>query len=165
MKLFIIGVVASGKTTLAKKLSGEYHIPWYEGDCIAHKDDETGRYKRTEAEQIAIIQQIDLQDSWIIEGTPRNSQKILLDLSDRIIFLDPPLPVRKRRIFFRYLKQKLGIEKSHYKPDLAMLKAMYRWTSEFEKGRTSFEEDLSRYGDKIIRIQYDHELEQKNLFS
>ena len=29
-KVFIIGTVASGKTTLAKRLSEKINIPWYE---------------------------------------------------------------------------------------------------------------------------------------
>jgi adenylate kinase family enzyme len=39
MKIFIVGIVASGKTTLARKLSRELIIPWYEGDCIVHREE------------------------------------------------------------------------------------------------------------------------------
>ena len=35
----IFGIVASGKTTLAKALSCRLGIPWYEGDCIAWVQD------------------------------------------------------------------------------------------------------------------------------
>lgn len=34
MKIDIIGSVASGKTTLAKKISSKYQVPYYEKDNI-----------------------------------------------------------------------------------------------------------------------------------
>lgn len=70
-KIYIVGIVASGKTTLAKQLSVKSKIPWYELDCIVHQETETGRYKRTPEEQIAVIQKINQNDDWIIEGTYR----------------------------------------------------------------------------------------------
>ena len=47
MKIYIIGSPASGKTTLAKKLSKRYDIKYYELDCIVY-DDENNHIKRTE---------------------------------------------------------------------------------------------------------------------
>ena len=38
MKILIIGIVASGKTTLAKKLSRKTNIEYYEIDSIVHDD-------------------------------------------------------------------------------------------------------------------------------
>lgn len=38
MKLLIIGSVANGKTTLAKKLEKKYNIKMYEIDSIVHND-------------------------------------------------------------------------------------------------------------------------------
>lgn len=49
----------------------------------------------------------------------------------------------KIRIVKRFLKQKLGLEKCHYKPDLNMLKAMFQWTKEFEEKRPEHEERLT----------------------
>ena len=37
MKIDIIGSVASGKTTLAKRISKQYNIPYYEKDNIVWK--------------------------------------------------------------------------------------------------------------------------------
>lgn len=34
-KIFITGIVASGKTTFAKQLSAQLQLPWYELDLIA----------------------------------------------------------------------------------------------------------------------------------
>lgn len=153
MKILIFGIVASGKTTLAKKLSKELGIPYYEGDCIAWGYCGEERYKRSYEEQAEIVRKINENADWIVEGTYRESQKAFYDHADKIIFLDTPLYVRKYRIVKRFIKQKLGMEKCHYKPDLNMLKAMFRWTEEFEKERPVHEERILKYRDKLIWIK------------
>lgn len=117
-KIFIVGIVASGKTTLAKELSHELNIPWYELDAIVHNQTVEGRVKVTPDEQWQVIMDIDQHGKWIFEGTDRKSYQYLYDMADRIIFLDPPVWKRKVRIVLRFIKQKLGVEKCHYKPTL-----------------------------------------------
>jgi len=74
-------------------------------------------------------------------------------MADQIIFLDTPLWKRKFRIFIRYIKQKLGIEKCLYQKDLRMLKKMYQWTKDFESNRDEFNAMLNEYEDKLIIIK------------
>lgn len=76
---------------------------------------------------------INKQENWIIEGTLRKNLYNLLDLADKIIYLDISLMVGKKRILFRHIKQKLGIEKCNYEPDIEMLKNTYKWTRGFMK--------------------------------
>ncbi|MCU6792569.1 hypothetical protein OB236_10575 [Paenibacillus sp. WQ 127069] len=152
-KVLIIGIVASGKTTLAKRLSNRINVPWYELDSIVHHQNATGRYKRTADEQVNVIMEIDKKGKWIFEGTDRESYQCLYQMADTIIFLDTPLWKRKIRILTRFLKQKLGIEKCHYTPDIIMLKMMYKWTRDFEQNRGSFEAKLKLYNDKLIRLK------------
>jgi adenylate kinase family enzyme len=151
-KIYIIGIVASGKTTLAKNLSKELNITYYELDCIVHYKTETKRYKRTPEQQLEVIKDIDSNSDWIIEGTYRESCHCLFDMADKIIFLDTPLWKRKYRILLRYIKQQFGIEKCHYKSDFKMLKLMYRWTKDFERNRMEFEEMLKQYENKLTII-------------
>lgn len=165
MKILIFGIVASGKTTLADRLSKELGISYYEGDCIAWGFPGEKRYKRSEKEQKEIIYQINENESWIIEGTYRESQKILYDLADKIIFLDTPLWVRRYRIILRFIRQKLGIEKSNYEPDFDMLKHMFLWTREFERDRKAHEDRLLNYKDKLIWIKSVRQLEKYNFYS
>lgn len=164
-KIYIVGIVASGKTTLARKLSAELNIPWYELDCIIHGNSEFGQYKRTPEQQIKIINDINKNEKWIVEGTYRKSCHCLLDIADIIIFLDPPLWKRKIRIFTRYIKQQIGIEKCHYKSDFRMLKSMYRWTKEFELNRSSVEAMLQHYKDKMLKLQNNNITDYTSLFS
>lgn len=151
-KILIIGIVASGKTTLAKRLSKEMNVPWHELDSIVHHQTPAGRIKRTAEEQIEVIKEIDSGGSWIFEGTDRESYQCLYDMADRIIFLDTPLWKRRIRIFSRFLKQNLSLEKCNYKPDYTMLKKMYKWTQDFEQNREQFERKLQLYENKVIRI-------------
>ena len=161
MKILIFGIVASGKTTLAKSISQEYNIPCYEGDCIAWAVSEGRRYKRSDIEQKQEIDRINNQGEWIIEGTYRESQRCIFDMADKIIFLDTPLWIRKIRIITRFIRQKLGIEKCHYKSDMKMLKLMFKWTKEFERDRNRYETILNSYQDKLVIIKSSKELKTK----
>lgn len=158
MKILIFGIVASGKTTLARKLSQELNIPYFEGDCVAWGFPNEKRYKRSDEEQKSIIKKIDENESWIIEGTYRESQRSAYDLADKIIFLDIPLYKRKFRIITRFIKQKIGVEKSNYIPTFEMLKCMFKWTNDFEKNRQAHESRLLNYEDKLIWIKSEKEL-------
>lgn len=146
MKILIIGSVASGKTTLSKKLSKKINIKRYEIDLIVH--DDKNNYKRTHLEQLKIIKNINKNKDWIIEGTLRNNLDILLEMSDKIIWINNKIIVRDFRIITRFIKQKLKIEKSYYKPNLKMLKSMFKWNKEFNE--IEFQKRIKKYRDKLI---------------
>lgn len=147
MKILIVGTVGTGKTTLARKLSKEYNIKYYEIDSIVH--DDVNKKKRTPQQQNEIISNINKEDGWIIEGVLRENLEYLLETAEKIIYLDIPKNIRNKRILTRYIKQKIGIEKSNYKPNIEMLKMMFKWSNEFEKNRDEFENKLNKYVDKL----------------
>lgn len=153
LKIYIVGAVASGKTTLAKNLSKQLHIPYFELDCIVHVETKAGRIKQTDAEQVAEISRIDKGGDWIIEGTYRISCHCLFDMADKIIFLDTPLHLRKLRICTRFIRQQLRIEPSHYKSDFKMLGMMFKWTRDFENNRKEFETMLNNYKNKVAYVK------------
>lgn len=146
MKILIIGSVASGKTTLSKKLSEKLNVKRYEIDLIVH--DDKNNHKRTNQEQLKIIKNINKNKDWIIEGTLRNNLDILLEISDKIIWINNRKILRDFRIIKRFIKQKLKIEKSYYKSDLKMLKSMFKWNKEFNK--IEFQKRIKKYKDKLI---------------
>lgn len=148
MKILIIGIVASGKTTLAKRLSKENNISHYEIDSIVH--DDFNNRKRSVLEQLEMINDINKNNDWIIEGTLRKNLDVLLEFADKIIFIDIDKKIRKRRIISRYIKQILGVEKCNYKPSLGIVKDMFKWTNDFEKEKKSFLERICKYEDKLI---------------
>jgi len=158
MKILIIGIVASGKTTLAKSLEEKLNVKHYEIDSIVH--DDLNNKKRTPHEQKQIIEEIDKQQDWIIEGTLRKNLEYLLDMADQIIYLDIPLQTRKRRILIRFIKQKLGIEECNYKPTFKMMIQMYKWTNDYEKNREERENKINKYFHKLIKITNSKEMEE-----
>ena len=145
MKVLIIGIVASGKSTLSKRLSSMYNIDRYEIDEVVY---DTSNNKRSIEEQEKIFKKINKNKDWIIEGVLRKHLDYLLEWSDKIIILDIPIRVRKYRIIKRYIKQKLGIEKSGYKPSINMVKNMFKWTKEFDYDELI--KRCSKYRDKVI---------------
>ena len=151
MKILIIGSVGSGKSTFARKLGEILDIPVYEIDLIVHNDQKN--VKRTNNEQQAIIREIDKKKDWIIEGTLRKNLDNLLLKADKIIFLDIPVRVRKIRIFKRFIRQKLGIEKCNYKPSFKMLTNMYKWTRDFEGEKGKFLERLGECRNRLIIVK------------
>lgn len=152
-KILIIGTVGSGKTTLAKQLSDQMNITWYELDSIVYYKTVNEKYKRTPEQQIEVLQNIDKNSSWIMEGVDRESYRCLFDMADTILFLDTPIWKRKVRIFTRFLRQNLFIEKCEYTPNFHMLKMMYVWTQEFENEREQFEMSLQQYKHKVITLK------------
>lgn len=152
MKILIIGTVATGKTTLARRLSKKYKIKYYEIDSIVHDDENNGR-KRTIKEQNEIISKINQNEDWIIEGVLRKNLEYLLELSDEIIYLDIPKYKRNIRILIRFIKQKLKIENVNYKPDFEMLKNMYKWSNKDEERKEELQEKLNKYKNKLKIIK------------
>lgn len=148
MKILIVGTVGTGKTTLARRLSKDYNIKYYEIDSIVHDDSQNGR-KREEEEQNVIIKNINKNENWIIEGVLRKNLQYLLELADKIIYLDVPKYKRNIRILKRYIKQRLKLEKSNYKPDIKMLKMMFKWSNDFEKNKKELENLLVKYKNKL----------------
>lgn len=152
MKIVIVGSVGSGKTTMAKRLSLELHINWYELDAIAYDDSKGGRPKRDAKEQMEIIYDINKNNSWILEGVPRESYSQIFELTDNIILLQPLKPKTYFRIIYRFIKQRLGIEMAHYKPTFYMLCMMFKWASVFYQQQSQFEQKLKGYNKNIIKI-------------
>lgn len=162
MKILIIGSVASGKTSLARKLENKLNIKYFEIDSIVHND--IKKIKRTNEEQKEIIDRINNDNKeWIIEGTLRKNLDYLLDYADKIIYLNIDVKTRKRRIIKRSIKQRLKLERCNYNPDIEMLKLMYKWTNEFEKNKSKFENKIEKYSDKLIKITNGKEIEKIEL--
>lgn len=158
MKTLIIGNVGSGKTTLAKRLSEYFDIPFFSIDSIVH-DDENGGIKRKSDEQIKIINNINRKNKeFIIEGVLRDNLDLLLNICDNIIYLDYPKKVTLKRIKIRYLKQRLGILKSDYKVDREMYNNFIKWNRDFDNNKLM--NRLSKYSSKLLIIRSNNELKK-----
>lgn len=83
-QILVTGNAGSGKTTFAKKLSTDLGIPLHGLDLIVWQP---GWKVTPEAERKQKIQQLTLNESWVVDGV---SKQIFL-AADTIFFLDIPL--------------------------------------------------------------------------
>ena len=114
MKIYIIGPVGSGKSTLSKVLAKKYNTENYELDKIIWNDD-IG-IKRPKEETIKLFNNIINKESWIIEDVGRPIFESSYEKCDYIYYLKLPKIILYSRIIKRFVKQKLKIEHSNYKP-------------------------------------------------
>lgn len=150
MKLDIIGSVASGKTTLAKKISEKYGISFYEKDNIVWERTPSGDKKRSSDERDRIFREIIESENWIVEGSPRECLRESFAYSDYIILLDINTCTRLFRVFRRWIRQRAGKEKYNSKPTFKFLYYNIKWIFEFNSERKNITELLSEYGTKYI---------------
>lgn len=150
-KIHIIGSVGSGKTTLAKKLSSQFNVPYYELDNVVWKRSSTGDIRRTDEDRDELLNKIVQSDHWIIEGVHHKWISPSLHNADVIIFLDTDYSIRRYRIIKRFILQKLGLEKANYKPTLKIFKDMFKWNAQFEiNSKPEIMNMLSLYENKLV---------------
>lgn len=163
-RIHIIGSIGSGKTTLARILSNQLIIPYYELDNVVWKRLDTGDIRRTEQERDDYLSSIITSESWIIEGVHHKWVSPSFQNADVILFIDTNLSTRRFRIIKRFLKQTIGIEKANYKPTLKIFKDLYNYNTVFEyKSKQEIFDMLSPYKNKLIIIKNNDEI--KNYFN
>jgi len=148
MKIDIVGSVASGKTTLAKKISLNYQVPYFEKDNIVWQRTPKGDKKRAPEERDALFKQIIEKDNWIVEGSPRDSLNESYECCEYIIVLNERTYIRLVRVFKRWLLQKIGKEEYNSKPTLKFLIYNIKWVFEFNCKKEKLFAELSSYGEK-----------------
>lgn len=162
MKCYIVGPVASGKTTLADRLGEITGSPVVHLDNVLHVRDSAspvGNRKRSEEELHPILAEILGRDGFILEDVGRKKFSAGLEKADVIVLLCPKSIIRKKRIATRWVKQRLGLEVCGYRPNLTMLRMMFRWTEDFDSGRSGLEERLEQYSDKLVVLKTRREVE------
>lgn len=160
MKIYIVGAVASGKSTLAKELSQLLHIEYTSLDQLVHIPDQGspwGNKKRPIEERDQLFLEILQKQDWIIEDTGRSCFEEGMGYADYILLLDTRPGIRKFRILTRWIKQRLGLEKCIYRPDIRMLKCMFGWSKDYDTGKDSLKERLRPYQHKVEIIHNSQE--------
>tara|TARA_Y100000310_G_C20661534_1_gene805066 strand:+ start:114 stop:605 length:492 start_codon:yes stop_codon:yes gene_type:complete len=99
-KIYILGSVGSGKTTLAKKISNKLKIPLFELDDVYWKKKYT--IKRGESEKRKELSKIlGKHKKWIIEGASGSFVGKAVKQADLVIWLD----LHHRLLSFRIIKR------------------------------------------------------------
>lgn len=156
MRIYITGSVGSGKSTLAKRASERTGWPYISLDEVVYEEDPTdswGNKKRPEAEINRRFSEALELENCILEDAGRAQFEAGMARADRIVVLDLPLFVRKKRILLRWIKQRLGLEPCIYRPHLKMLRAMFRWLNEYETGRNGTRARAMDYPEKVVVLR------------
>ena len=154
MKIYIVGSVGSGKTTLARKLSDQLGIPHYETDNFVWSRHPDGDIRNSIEVRDRLFRQAVHSSSWIIEGVHIHWNKEGFKQADSIIFLDLPLHIRRRQFILRYFRQITGREQANYRPSFTMLRKMFVWNRYFEETmKPQLLEILKPYEGKVTRIR------------
>lgn len=157
LKIDIIGSVASGKTTLAKRISRKYGIPYYEKDNIVWKRTLNGDVKRNPEERDKYFYDIINEKNWIVEGSPRKILKESFGCCDYIIVLDEYTIIRMIRVFKRWINQRSGRESYNSKPTWNFLWCNIKWVLEFNQMKKGLLQELSIFGEKVKIFKHSNE--------
>lgn len=133
MRIYIIGSVGSGKSTLARQLSHALRVPHFETDNFVWQRQGSGDVRNAEPVRDAQLLAAIAQKDWVIEGVHIGWTDKAIQSADMVIFLDIPYHQRTYRCVIRYLKQRVGVERSNYKPSFSMLLKMFKWNRYFEE--------------------------------
>lgn len=154
-KVWILGAVASGKTTLARKLAQMRNCHYYELDNLVYVRRKTGNMRRSANEIREVVNRIKCYEEWIIEGVYRKDYHYLLEEVDCIVVLETSSSERERRILTRWVKQNYGYELCSYVPTIEMLKCMYSWSEGYDADYHQLEKILNPYSSKVMYLQSD----------
>lgn len=135
-KIYIIGPVGSGKTTLAKTLSNKINIPMYELDKVVW-DDDNGNIKRSDEEIAKLFNDIIKNKEWIIEDVGRKKFYDGIYNADIVYYINLSNFVIYKRCILRWFKQLFGLEKYNYKPTLNGLFEMLKWAKSDIKNKNA----------------------------
>ena len=158
-----MGSVSSGKSTIAKKLSKTLKIPYQCLDEVVHIQDKSnpwGNRKREVEERDNLFYSVIQEKEWIIEDIGRPCFEEGLKRADTIILLEISTKIRNYRIIKRWIKQRLGIEQCIYNPRYEMLKCMFKWAKEYDKGKDKLKDRISPYKEKVIILRNNRDINE-----
>ncbi len=155
-RIFIIGGAGSGKTTLGRRISQHFNIPFYEMDVVGWENG-VGPERPLEV-RLRDVHEIAIQQNWVAEGWHRPWTDELLQEAEQIVWLDLPWSIARRRIVMRHLRASLAGTNKHR----GLLK-LYRFLRDVEVFYTSKQpgqntrleaaKELQPYRSKVVHCQ------------
>lgn len=153
MKIHIVGSSGTGKSYISNKISCLLNIPHYDLDNI-YWDNESDTYGTKNSIEIRTekFKNIMKNDNWVIEGVFYSWLNDSFVLADYIFILNVNPILFNYRIIRRFIRRKLGIEKSK-KETLKSLKDLIVWTNNYQKNNIpKIVEFLELYKQKVFFV-------------
>jgi len=144
-RVAIVGNGAGGKTTLARALSEQLHVPHHEVDAVVFRPDWT----RAPASEVAHTLDGWLAgDAWVIDGLgPLACVERRLDAADTVVLIDLPLRTHLARALRRRGGPPLGVTL------MSIARAHRRY-------RPGYADALRRHGQKLVRLRTPRETQR-----
>lgn len=133
-RIHILGGPGSGKSSLARREAAKLGLPQLELDAIFW-DNESPAYdvRRDPAERDRLLVEHAAGEAWIIEGVYWKWCLPSFERADEIWVLDTPHVTRQWRMGLRFLRRKLGMEKSLKKDSLRGYLETARWNGRWDR--------------------------------
>jgi len=127
-KIYILGSTGSGKTTLANKISKITNLTHYGLDWIVYKDHHAWKTKYSEKTRDKKLHELLKKKKWIIEGGYAEDWILpIIKKAEFVIILQLSRKVLMKRIFKRYIKNKLNKKGDNLIDMLNLLKFSYKY--------------------------------------
>ncbi|WP_367123787.1 adenylate kinase [Streptomyces phytohabitans] len=144
-KVAVFGPPATGKSTLARRLSVELGHPHTDLDDILFGSD--GPLPLEEFRRRA--EEVTRGDEWIVEGNFSKLADVVWHRADVLVWLDFPLPLIVYRIVRRSLRQLTGREDSAQARRLTWRKAFFGRRSLLRTAIRKYRENRPRYSRQV----------------
>jgi adenylate kinase family enzyme len=133
-RIHIIGGPGSGKTTLARQLAAKHGFPHVELDTLFW-DNADGGYavRRDPKERDRRLALFVEGESWVVEGVYWGWCQPSFERADQIILLDMPTWIRQWRLGLRFIKRRMGLEKSTKKETFKGCWETARWNARWNR--------------------------------
>ncbi|MCT2588390.1 adenylate kinase [Streptomyces sp. N2-109] len=165
-KIALFGPPATGKTTLARRLSWKLGCPHTDLDDLLFTPD--GSLPMEEFRRQA--GEITRGDEWIVEGNFSQLADVVWHRADVLVWLDFPLPLIVYRILRRSLRQLAGREDSAQARRLTWGKAFFSRRSLLRTAIRKYRNNRSRYvlqvsetaarGVEVVRLRNPREVQR-----
>ncbi|WP_258308184.1 adenylate kinase [Streptomyces sp. NWU339] len=144
-KIALFGPPASGKTTIAKKLSDSLGLPHTDLDEILFTGDGTLPLDefRIEADRIT------RGASWVVEGNYSKLADVVWHRAEVLVWLDLPLLLVVRRIVYRSLRQLAGLDTSAQARRLTWNRAFFGRRSLLRTAIRKYRNNRPRYAQQV----------------
>ena len=145
-KIIVIGSPGAGKSTFSRKLQNITGLPLFYLDMIYHRPDKTTCSAEEFDEK---LNQILVQDQWIIDGNYARTLPLRLDQCDTVFWLDYPLEVCLQGIESRFGRPRCDMPWIENEWDEEFLEFVKNFPSQY---RPEIQHILREYPEKEVIV-------------